>query len=105
MFTFPVVDLTRFEKREFFNVYTPSQSNLLNYDFWFEEDSGHKSYIEAGLLSLKATTAGFNFGFQIGYKKYALEVRYVLDGRNVYQFDSLSEVRYKMHSMYVLIYF
>lgn len=95
-FTFPVIDLTHFEKREFFNVYTPSQSNLLDYDFWFEQES---------VFNNNVTKVGFNFGFQIRYQNYGLEFRYVLDGRKVYHFDSLSEVSYKMHSMYVLISF
>ena len=105
IFTFGVVDLTHFDKKELFNVYTPGQSNLSNYDFWFEEGSGHEGFAEAGILSIKAATAGLNLGFQIGFKKYDLEFRYVLDGRKVYHLENLSEVHYSMHSIYFLFSF
>lgn len=96
IFTFPILDLTHFKKNKFYKNYIPHQSDKSLYDHDFEQES---------VFNNNVTKVGFNFGFQIRYQNYGLEFRYVLDGRKVYHFDSLSEVSYKMHSMYVLISF
>ena len=96
IFTFPVVDLTHFEKMKFFNVYTPGQSNILDYDFWFEQESVFRNNI---------TKVGFTFGLRISYKKYNIELYYVLDNRDVFYFNNLSEIHKKMNSIYFLISF
>lgn len=96
IFTFPVMDLTHFDKKEFFNVYIPGESDIFDYDFWLEQDSGFNNNI---------TKTGLAFGLRFIYKKYALELRYVLDNRDVFHFKNLSEVHQKMNSIYFLISF
>lgn len=92
----PIKDLSHFEKKEFFNIYIRGQSNPIDYDFNF----GPESVFLNNYLKIP-----FTFGFHVVYKKLDFEIRYILDNRETYHFDSLSEVHYKIHSLYFLVSF
>jgi hypothetical protein len=101
VFSFPVKDLSHFEKKQFFKVKVPGQG-LSEYDYWFEQESGFGDNLNIKNVSKIVV---LNFGIQIQYSRYIFDIRYIMDNRNTYHLDSLSDVSYKMHSVYFLISF
>lgn len=94
--TYAISDLSHFEKKRFFKVRIPGEG-LSDYDFWAEQESTFRHNLESVLL--------INFGIQFQYSRYAIEIRYVMDNRDSYYFDSLAEVHNEMNSLYFLISF
>lgn len=94
--SFAIKDFSHFEEKQLFRVYDPTQSDLSDYDFDFEQESRFLGIIPKLPLT---------FGFRVDYEKLGFEIRYILDNRDTYHFGRLSEVHHKMHSFYFLVCF
>ncbi len=92
----PMHDFTKLDKRNFFEIYYPDQTDNLKYDLSFEEGP---------TLRGNVFKMGLMIGLGINYKKVVLAVKYLLDRRPVYYFDKLSEIRHRINSFYILFYF
>ncbi|MEJ2637370.1 MAG: outer membrane beta-barrel protein [Calditrichia bacterium] len=94
--SFPVKDFSRFEEKDLFSLYDPAQSDLISYDFNYEQEAH-----SFGIIPQIPMT----FGLRVDYEKFGFEIRYILDMRDTYHFGRLSDVHYKMHSIYFLVLF
>jgi len=88
-FSIPIKDLTRFKKRKLF-LSNINQSDYYNhFDYTRGEESG---------FSNNKWFFVFHFGFEIYYNRFGLVLKYALDTRGVWHFDSLSEIYKPIHS-------
>ena len=92
-YSIPIIDFTKFEKREFLEVYNPDNPSGMVYDYGFGQESGFGN---------NTTSFIFNFGFDLSYLNYFFELRYVLDNREIYNFSNLSEVYAKVSTFQIL---
>ena len=93
-FSIAILDFTKFEKRDFIEIYDWNNPSKIEYDYAFQEESTFgNNFIGFSL----------DFGIDLSFTNYLIELRYVVDTRNVYYFKDLSEVNHKMNSIYILI--
>lgn len=99
--SFPMIDLSHFEKGQFFSVKIPGEGGT-DYDFSFEQESVFGNNFNKNNLSKIII---LNFAIQLRYSNYIFEIMYIMDNREKYHFKNLSEVNHKMNSIYFLISF
>jgi len=92
-YSIPMLDFTKFNKKDFIEVYDPNNPSGMNYDYNFEQESGFGNNTSRFI---------FNLGFDVSFTNYFIELRYVLDNREFYNFNNLSEVSEKLNSFYIL---
>ncbi len=96
-FSIPILDLSKIEKKGFFEEYDPDNSSEERYNFWFGDGEEHSAFWS------NDTKIIYNFGCKIVYLSYFIEFKYILDTRNVYYIDNISRVNHGMNSIYILI--
>ncbi len=92
-YSIPIIDFTKFKKREFLEVYDPKNPSGMVYDYDFNQESGFGNNTSSFI---------FNFGFDISYLNYFFELKYVLDNRVIYNFSNLSEIHAKLSTLQII---
>ena len=93
----PILDFSELEKKEFYEEYDPNNPSGREYDFWFGDGEKNSAFWS------NDTKIIYNFGFDFSYLNYIIELRYVLDKRNVYRIDNISEIHNEINSIYLYI--
>ena len=96
-FSIPILDFSTIEKKKFYEEYDPNNPNSTEYDFWFGDGERNSAFWSNDLKVI------YNFGLNLSYSKYIVEFRYVLDTRNVYRIDNISDINNGINSIYILL--
>ncbi len=90
----PQSDYSDLDKKEFIEMFDLDLDDLNKYDFWFEQDNGFGDNRSRIIQEI---------GLEIIYKKYGLKLLFPFDNQKGYSIKNLSEISYKMRSLYFVL--
>ena len=95
--SYPKKDLTDLNKKKYYSIEYPAVHNYdTPYDYRFQQESTFGNNDRQIIYTI---------GLRFQYQRFGLELKYYLNNTNIYEFDRLDKINYRIDSFYTQLTF